>query len=221
MTTEKPRSSKQATTLRRQIAGIIEGRKTFSMDLCWAVHETFEKMVLVAGEPMFIWEAWGFNGWKEFVGKELGLYPTTAYAYRHIWEVFGVELDGCWDKKLTLGITKMRILAADQGLSKRNVNSKLKKAAGKTCAKLRSEVFNISAMRSFSVGVNDQDMSTLKKAVEEARSALGEEADGLTRGEVLTYIVAEWRNINRVSKSVKAAKRGRKKRGAATHATLH
>ena len=220
MTTEKPLSSRQASTLRRQIAGIVEGRKTFSLDLCWAVHETYEKMVLVGGEPMFIWEAWGFKGWKEFVGKELGLYPTTAYAYRHIWEVFGVELDGSWDKKLILGITKMRILAADQGMTKRNVNAKLKKAAGKTCAKLRSEVFNISTMRSFSVGVNDKDMGTLKKAVEEARAALGEEADELTRGEVLTYIVAEWRQINRAGKAVKAAK-GRKKRGAAAAAMLH
>lgn len=63
-------------------------------------------------------------------------------------------------------------------------------------------------------------MSTLKKAVEEARAALGEESDELTRGEVLTYIVAEWRQINRQAKAVRAGK-GRKKRSTRAQATLH
>lgn len=209
MSEEKPLSKGQATKLRRQIAEIVQQRSKFDLDLCWAVYETYDRMVMVGGEPVFIWVAWGFEDWKEFIGKELGLYPATAYAYRHIWEVFGVELDGAWDKNLLLGVTKMRILAADQGINRRNANKKLRDAADMTCRQLRAEVFDTEELRHFHVSVTDAEMTALKKGLDDARKTLGGEAEELTRGELLTFIVEEWRKINRQASTVKAAKKGK------------
>lgn len=206
MSEENHLSKREATKLRRQISNIVEGHAKFSLDLCWAVYETYERMVLVGGQPVFIWEAWGYDDWQEFVGQELGLYPTTAYAYRRIWEVFGVELDGAWDKKNLLGVTKMRILAADQAMNRRNVDKKLRTAAKMTCAQLRAQVFDTEEIRHFHVSVTEDGMETLKAAIEDGRKRLGEEAEELSRGEILTFIVSEWQRLNRTVDTVKKRK---------------
>lgn len=191
MTEPKALTKKRADLLRTKVQDIVESHAQGSMDLCWALYEIDHTVVRVAGNLVPVWETWGYKTWDDFVGKEVGLHPHTAHLYKRVWEVFYVDLAGAWDANLRLGITKMRILCA-ANLNRKNVNSWLKKAKGMTCAKLLAEVYDTQELHSFTASVTSREMAQLKKGVEAAREAFGED---LPRGQALVKIVNEWTKI--------------------------
>ena len=207
MPDNKPLSERSSKLLREKIQTIVNQFAQGSMDLCWAVYEVDHALVRVGGEIVPVWEAWGYNSWSRCVGVELDLHPTTAYAYKRIWETFYVDLAGAWSVDNLLGITKMRILCAAD-LNKRNVNGWLKKARKMTCAQLVSEVYGTDKMHSFTAMVTGNELETLRKAIDTGREAFGED---LPRGEVLAMILKEWQASFQHKGRVKAvAKKQRK-----------
>ena len=198
---DAPLTKRGADELRKRISGIVENNAKSSMDVCWALYETERTTVYIAGQTMFVWEAWGYKEWGDFVGHEMHLRPTTAYAYRKVWEVFYVDLQGAWDVSLLLPITKMRILSAAY-LTKKNVNSWLKKGAKLTCAKLVAEVYETEELKHFSVSLTKRQHATLKRDLDFAREQF-DGGDELPRGDVLFKIVSEWTTLAKKSKGRK------------------
>lgn len=187
-------TKKSAEKLRSKIAGIVTRHQESSMELCWACHETHEAMVEIGNDLVYVWQVWGYEDWAQCVGIELGLHPTTAYHYRRIWQTFYIDLAGAWEVSAGLPMTKMRILCAAE-LTKRNVQSWLKRGAKLTCAQLVAEVYNTEEMHNLSVPVTADGLTTFNKVVEEARKTFGN--GELTRGDVLMRIITEWRTTNR------------------------
>jgi len=187
-------TKRDAERLRTKVAGIVGKSTELSIDLCWACHETYEAMVTVGKDLVYVWQLWGYDSWQECVGVELGLHPTTAYNYRKVWQTFYVDLAGAWDDEQKLPITKMRILCAAE-LTRRNVRSWLRRAAKITCAQLVGEVYDTDAMHNLSVPVTREGLDTFNKTVEEARKTFGN--GELSRGDVLMRIIDEWRMTNR------------------------
>lgn len=189
MSQSKVLTERNAMSLRTKIQGIVDTYARSSSDICWALYETYYAETNVGGKPVAVYEAWGYKSWHEYVGLELGLHPTTAYALKRIWEVFYVRLAGSWDVGNLLPLTKMRILCAVERLDKRNVNSWLKRAKSMTCPQLVAEVYGTEELHTFSVSVTGKEMKALLKVIEDARGAFG---DDLPRGEVLVRVAAEW-----------------------------
>lgn len=185
---EKIVTDRNATQLRTQIQEIVARGTKASMDLCWALHETYTTQVRVGGVPVPIYQAWGYDSWAHFVGIELSVHVVTAYCYRRVWEVFYVKLSGAWDTANLLPISKMRILCAAK-LDKRNVNAWLKKAKNLTCAQLVAQIYGTDQMHTLAVNLKVQDYETLKAVLQDAQSAFGPE---LPRSEVLMKMAAEW-----------------------------
>ena len=190
-----------ADELRKKINGIVENTAKASMDVCWALYETERATVNIGGKVMFVFEAWGFKEWGDYVGHELHLHPTTAFAYRKVWEVFYVDLAGAWDKNLLLPITKMRTLTA-ANLTKKNVNAWLKKAAKMTCAQLVAEVYETEELKHFHVSLTKRQHASVNRSLLLARETFPEGGD-MPRGDVLFRIVDEWAALIKKSKGRK------------------
>lgn len=190
-------TKKEAQALLAEIEELVENRQRGSMDLCRVVYQVSYTTVSFGGELVYLWQLWGYDSWNDFVGLVLGIHPTTAFVYRRIHEVFYVDLQGCWDHENLLPVTKMRILAADRGLTKRNVNSVLKRAVNKTCPQLVAEVYGVDELKHLSVSVSSSEMKTIGKAIEKAREAFSDK-DGkrLPRGQVLARMAREWANVH-------------------------
>lgn len=189
---------KEAQGFLTKIERLVANRKKGSMDLCEVVYQVSYTTVSFGGDLLYLWQFWGHESWENFVGLVLGLHPTTAYVYRKVHEVFYVELEGAWDIGNLLPITKMRILAADRGLNKRNVNTKLKRAAKKTCPQLVAEIYGVDELRHLSVSVSASEMKTIGRAIEKARKAFtaDDTSKRLPRGQVLARMAREWANIH-------------------------
>jgi len=206
-TTGKQLSPKKAAQFLEKIQTIVQAGREASMELCWAAYESDVSMTRDSkGELVFCWKAWGYDSWEEFVGKELDLHVTTAYAYKKIWEVFYVELAGAWDVSLLLGITKMRHVSNVEGLTKSNVTAWLKRAKKMTCRELVPLVYNQPEKFSFAVPLTARQMKTTKKALDQAKTVYGNEK--MTRGEAITEILQEWMQMKGIveGKRVKASK---------------
>ena len=199
-------TSAEASRLRKEIKQLVKRHKHGSMTLCRIVYQASFSMVSVAGDPTFVWQLWGYKSWEDFIGLELSLHTTTAYAYRRIWKRFYVELQGCWDEANLLPITKMRLLCSDRGMNQRNVNTKLKAAATKTCSKLMSEIYGVEELCHFSASMDASEMKTVKKAISKYRSAFGEEAEAMPRGQIVANMLREWSQIH---DNVERSKRGK------------
>jgi len=203
---EKALTQRASNLLRQKVRDIVDRHTQGSMDLCWALYETDRTLVRVGGELVTVYEAWGFKDWNEFVGKEFGMYPTTAYNYLRVWETFYVDLAGAWTVGNLPGITKMLILCSlGSKLTKKNVNSWLKKANGMTCRRLRAEVFGTDELHYFSTPVTGRDFKIVKKGIELGREAFGED---LSRGEVLAKMLKEWTAVYQASKALPSKKAG-------------
>src|SRR5690606_21495636 len=101
-------------------------------ELCEAVADTETTVVRVNGKYVYCWALWGYTSWEDFLGKEMDLHLHTAYTLRNVWRLFGIELKGAWEPDLLLGITKMKLLTYAP-LTRKNVNTWLRKAKGMTC----------------------------------------------------------------------------------------
>lgn len=182
-------SMHQADLLRKRLKDIVIANAQTCKDLYWAVYESDVQMVRNgSGQLEYCWKVWGYDTWEDYVGKELDMHVTTAYAFKKIWEVFWVDLAGAWDESLLLGVSKMRILTA-AALTKQNVNKWLKKAATMNCRLLRAEVFGTEELKSFTAIVSASNLQRLNKIIDQGRNTFGED---LTRGEVLTNILKSW-----------------------------
>lgn len=192
-------SESKANLFREKIQGIVADHAQKSIDLCWALYEADHMLVRIGDTLTPVWEAWGYKDWGDFVGKEMGLHPTTAYAYKRIWETFYVDLAGAWDANNLQSITKMRILCAAK-LTKKNVNAWLKKAGKMTCAKLVAEVYGTEELHNFAATVTTSELRAINKAILDGRQVFG---DKLPRGEVLVHILKEWSTMHRNVQSPK------------------
>jgi hypothetical protein len=189
-TEPKGLSPRQADAFRARVTDIISsGRKT-AMDLCWAAYESDVNMTRVKGKLVFCWAAWGYESWEDYVGKELDLHMTTAYAYKKIWETFYVTFEGAWDPSLLVGITKMRHLSSAP-LTKSNINAWLRKAAKMTCKELSEQIFDHDGMRSFAVPVTSAQLKVMQRTLDEAKTTFSK-GENMSRGQLMTNIMREW-----------------------------
>lgn len=186
-------TSKQTEQFRAKIDSIVSSVRTAAMDLCWAAYESDVNMTRVDGELVFCWQTWGYSSWEEFVGKELDLHVTTAYAYKRIWEVFYVDLAGAWDTSMLLGITKMRHLTSAP-LTKANVNAWLKRAKKHTCRELVALIYEREDIHSFAVPLTASQLKQVHRTLDQARSAFSK-GEKMTRGQRLTAILREWAEL--------------------------
>ena len=185
----------EAKVLLVDIRKLVEAHKKTSIELCRMVWETSETVVNVAGEVLFLWQLWGYKSWKKFVGLELGIHPNKAYACRKVWQVFYIDLVGCWDKENLLPFTKMKILAADK-INARNVNNKLKRAAAKTCPQLVAEIYDVDELHCIAITCTTSEQKTINKAIEKAREAYGSDGKKMPRGQVIARMSREWSSIH-------------------------
>lgn len=180
-------STKQSEELRRRIKDVVSSHKKASLDLCEVIYESDVQMTRVKGDYVYCWKAWGFESWEDYVGVEIGMHMTTAYAYKKIWEVFCVDLVGAWDVGLLQPITKMRLLSAAL-LNKKNVNAWLRKAATMNCRELRAAVYDTEELRHFSIEVSDPQLNRINRVLEQGRAVYGE----VSKGQLLANILKEW-----------------------------
>lgn len=192
-TTTSTLTSKQTEQFHTKIESIVGNGRAAAMDLCWAAYESDVNMTRVDGELVFCWSTWGYTSWEEFVGKELDLHVTTAYAYKRIWEVFYVDLAGAWDTSMLLGITKMRHLTAAP-LTKTNVNAWLRKAKRLTCRELVAQIYDRDQLHSFAVPLTASQMKQVHKVLEQAKTTFAK-GESMSRGQVVAAIMREWSEL--------------------------
>jgi len=181
---------RQADELRRKCRGIHTQGKKLSMVQCEAVWESECTVVKKDGAFVYCWALWGYTSWEEFLGKEMDLHLVNGYLLRNVWQVFGIELKGAWDKDLLLGPTKMKLLTKVT-LNRKNVNMWLRKAAAMTCKALRAEVYETEEKHTLQLQLTGSQFKQVRGALEIARSSIshGEKMD---RAELLTRIIGEW-----------------------------
>lgn len=198
---QKPKilNERTAERFRAKIQDFVSAHAKASIELCWALYETDHALVLIGGQPTSLWEAWGYKSWREFVGVELGMHPTTAYCYRRVWEVFYVELAGAWAEKDLLPITKMRILCAAK-MDKNNVTAWLTKAKKMTCPQLVAAVYGTEELHTFATSMTAKEMEAVRNAIEDARGAFGTD---LPRGGILARMVQEWQTMHKTAIKVR------------------
>jgi hypothetical protein len=187
---ENQLTKKQASLLRDRLQNVVRANAEADFDLCQLLYETFTSVVKVSGEWLFVWEHWGFESWHSLVEKEVGIHENTAYAYKKVWEVFGIELAGTWDMSEILPITKMRLLSIAD-INSKNVKSWFKKAQRMSCCELQAEVYNTEVQHTLAIKVTKKELRDINKALESARKEY-EEPNRVPRGELLANIVREW-----------------------------
>jgi len=191
-------TTKQADVLRNKISSATNDNAKTAFYLCGLLYESFVSVVNTDKGWKFVWEYWGFKCWFDFVETEIGIHENTAYLYKRIWEIFGIELAGAWDLADVLPITKMRILSAAD-INKRNVSSWLSKARRMTCCELQAEVYGTEVMHTLSIRVSKRELQAINKAFDIARDEY--ESPKVTRGELLLDIVKEWQESRVKNKS--------------------
>lgn len=190
MTQEVKLTIKQADALHAKVKSATRASAEASFHLCELLYESFVSVVNTDQGWKFVWEYWGYKTWFDFVEIEVGMHETTANAYKKIWEVFGIELEGAWDFADALPITKMRILSAAD-IDKRNVKNWLHKAKRMSCCELQAEVYGTEVLHTLAVSVSKRELNAINKALEAARRDY-EEPKKVTRGELLVGIVKDW-----------------------------
>lgn len=176
----------QAKSFRERIHSVVDEGMKSSIDMCQMVWESDVTMVRVNGDLKLCWQAWGYDSWEEFLGKEMHLHLQTGYGLRKVWQTFYVDLVNHWNKELLLGITKMRLLTRVD-LTPRNVETWLKRASKMNCAKLLALVNGEEELHSFAVQMTNSQMNSIRKSLEFLASALPH-GDNMTRAELLTQM---------------------------------
>lgn len=173
----------QAKLFRDKIHSVVNEGMRSSIEMCQMVYESDVTMVRVNGELKLCWQAWGYDSWEEFLGKEMHLHLKTGYALRKVWQVFYVDLVNDWNKELLLGLSKMRLLTR-VNLTSRNVESWLRRAGKLNCAKLLALVSGQEELHSFAVNVTGSQMKSLRRSLDYLRESLPR-GDKMTRSELL------------------------------------
>jgi len=168
-------TNKRADLLLNNIKQIVQNGVKANLDLCQVLHDSFTTVTQKGNEWQFVWEYWGYKTWFDFVEIEIGMHHVAANTCKKVWQVFGVELGGAWNMADMLPITKMKILAASDKLTKQNVKVWLKKAKSMTCCELEHEIYGEDAHRTFSVTLSQPEYKMLNKMIEDARKEHGEE----------------------------------------------
>ena len=176
----------QADQLRERIQSVVDKGIQSSIELAQMVWESDVNMVRVDGDLKYCWQVWGHDSWETFLGKEMHLPLKTGYGLKKVWQVFYVDLVNDWNKKLVVGISKMRILTSAD-LNARNVESWLRKAKELTCAKLQAKINGGEERKSFAVRVTGSQATTINRAIDYVRS-MHPKGDSMSRGEVLAYM---------------------------------
>jgi len=179
-------TNKRADLLLNNVRQLVQNGIRANLDLCRMLHESFVTVTPKGSNWQFAWEYWGYKSWFDFVEIEMGMHELTANTCKKVWQVFGVELNGAWSIHDALPITKMKILAASDKLSKQNVASWLKKAKKMTCCDLQHEIYGESSYRTFSVTLANPEYRMLNRLIEAARKEHGEEK---TKGELLIELL--------------------------------
>jgi len=192
-------TNKQAEDLRKKVARVRATLAEAHIEMCETLYETFFNTVNDEdGKFVAVWKEWGFESWEDFVEEEVGMHKETGAAYRRVWEVFYIDLAGHWDEKHLVSITRMKTLCPY--VTKRNVESWLKKAKTMSCCALNHAVRgDIGPYKTVSMSLTESEADELDAIVDVGRR----EWEG-SRGAVLMEIMREW-----------AKKIGRKRRSAA------
>jgi hypothetical protein len=187
-------TSRKANLLLDKVRNAVKAGAQAIFDLCWLLHECDRSVVYVGEDPIFVYEAWGYKDWFDFVEIEVGIHEKTANTYRKVGRVFGEEMNGAWDSGEPLPITKMAILAAWPGLTRANVQSKIKWAKKKTCCQMQHELLGQDRPIQMGFGVSEAEQRDINRAIKLARSKF-DEGEKMTRGELLSNIVDQWAAI--------------------------
>jgi hypothetical protein len=166
--------------------------------MCEVLYDTFYDTVSTDdGKLVAVWSDWDHGSWEEFVEVEAGMHKETGAAYRRVWEVFYIELAGHWDEKHLVSITRLKTLAPH--VTKRNVESWLKKAKTMSCCALNHAVRGDAGnYKTVSMSMTESEAAEFDAIVDVGRR----EWEG-SRGSVVMEIIREW-----------AKKIGRKRRAA-------
>lgn len=182
-------SKSQANELRKQLHNIRDKKARTDLEFCGMLWRVYYSSVVIGKERVPIYTFWGHSSWEEFAEQEVGLHGNTAHSYRRVWELFMVRLKGAWDKKLLVGITKMKILCQAE-LTEKNVEAWLRDASKLTCCALEAKVYGHRASRTLSVRLELQDINRLKTVLDANKELF----DTDNRGDVLVGIIEEWSN---------------------------
>jgi len=187
-------TEKKAGALLEKVRSAVGVSAKANFDLCWLLHECDKSVVYVGDDPVFVYETWGYKSWFDFVEIEVGVHEQTANIYRKIGRVFGESMAGAWDTGDPLPVTKMAILAAWSGLTRKNVQSKINWGRKKTCCQMRDELLGMERGVYMSFHVTKAEQRDINKAIEAARSKF-DKGEKMTRGELLTSVVYQWSDI--------------------------
>lgn len=187
-------TEKKASALLDKVRSAVEAGAKADFDLCWLLYECDRSVVYIGDDPVFVYQTWGYETWYDFVEVEVGVHEQTANIYRKIGRIFGEDMAGAWDSGNPLPVTKMAILAAWSGLTRGNVQSKIKWAKSKTCCHMRDELLGDQRGIHMAFGVTKQEQRDINKAIDLARKKF-DEGDDMTRGELLAAMVDQWSEI--------------------------
>lgn len=197
-----------AESIRRKAQEASEKTTKSVMELAAALWDTYHNDVKIGSINIQLWEVWGYKSWFDYAERELGIHQTTAASYRRIHEVFEVDLKDSWDKNLACSYTKMKSIS--RVVTKKNVNSWLKKAATLSCCELDEHVIEAmygksksGATHSFLVNVTKKELAKISQVLSEAKE--GFEDPDERRGSVLTRILEEWQVLHQRTKNAKRA----------------
>jgi hypothetical protein len=183
-----------AQRLRERAVQLANADTKARLELGQALHELYYGAVEVAGGELAVWKFFGHDSWFDYVETEVGLHVSTAAGYRLVWDVFGVKLDGAWDKSINVSFTKLKAILPV--VNAKNVNAWLRRAEKHTCCELEDLVHverfgnrRRRATRHFTALLTDQQLTEINTVLELARDRFPKVK---TRGDLLLRIVGEW-----------------------------
>lgn len=195
----------EANSLRKKAQDFTNKSAKAAFDFGALLYEIYFSDIKVGKEVIPVWRAWGYETWFLYCECELHMHAATVNSYRNVYDIFGVQLDGMWNKKDILPITKMRSLL--KVVNENNVKSWVKKAKKLSCCDLDDEVEYAltgkkTRLRHFTARMDDKSFTEVKNIISDAR----EDFDGLDKGEVMARIFRQW---NHMHKSAKRFKKGK------------
>lgn len=196
----KKLSEKKTEQLRQRVGEVVTDHKRASLDLAMVLHETYISTTTDGTNVMFVYEAWGYKTWAQFVRTEMGIFKTTADKYRKVWRVFGIDLANSYDPANLVPIAKLVILTSTE-LTPKNVKAWLIKAAKMSCLELRRELGN-ERIHSFSTPVTKRELATINSSLDYYRNQID---DGASRGEILSSVLKQWSVSQKRSRLKKAS----------------
>jgi hypothetical protein len=122
-------------SLREKAKTLRKEGNTRELELASILYTVYTGTEEADGQHVSIWRAWGFGSWRAYVKDELNMDYPTALDYVRVWEKFGVELGGMWNKKFLLPLNKMRVLC--EHVTEKNVTAQLQRAQNLSVSELQ------------------------------------------------------------------------------------